>query len=129
MALSSSSCVWDGWCRVRVFEPYEGCSRSAIVALQLTSVVAGGGKKFALFSSPDQHAFCCGSVDVRGWRSLKRGSIAGGALAYLRSQALGGSEWICSSPAILIVKGLIGYSIGVVNSVESKLFNQLYLHA
>ena len=33
----------------------------------------------------------CGSDDVRGWRSLKRGSIAVGALVYLRSQARGGS--------------------------------------
>ena len=85
---------------VRVFEPYEGCSRSAIVALQLASVAAGGEKKFALFSSPDQHAVCCGSVDVRGWRSLKRGSTAVGALVYLTSQALGESRWIRSSLAI-----------------------------
>jgi hypothetical protein len=32
--------------------------------------------------------FVCGIDDVRGWRSLKRGSIAVGALVYLVCQAV-----------------------------------------
>jgi hypothetical protein len=62
---------------VRVFGPLERMSKIRDSSLPAYFNSRESGKRFAVFSSPDQHAVCCGSDDIRGWCSLERGSISG----------------------------------------------------